>query len=123
VPDADRLAVARATLATMGLTVADLLAAAAPAPPTQTVAEYLPTVRAAAGPSRSKTYCPYWDRLGASTLACRPLGEVRTSDLLTWVTAVKRMLFIVGTAVTDARPGGGLLRRRASRRSRAGSWR
>ena len=89
-PDADRLAVARATLAAMGLTVADLLAAAAPAPPTQTVAEYLPTVRAAAGPSRSKTYCPYWDRLGASTLACRPLGEVRTSDLLTWVTAVKK---------------------------------
>jgi integrase len=89
-PDADRLAVARATLAAMGLTVADLLAAAAPAAPTQTVAEYLPTVRTAAGPSRARTYGPYWDRLAASTLAARPLAEVRTSDLLAWVTSVEK---------------------------------
>jgi integrase len=91
--DADRLAAARATLAQLaavGLTLADLFAATSPTVPTQTVAEYLPTVRAAAGPSRAKTYGPYWDRLAASTLAARPLAEIRTSDLLAWVTSVEQ---------------------------------
>jgi len=89
-PDDVRLAAVRDLLASMGLTVADLLAATVPTVPTQTVAEYLPTARAAAGPSRSKTYGPYWDRLAASPLAARPLAEICTSDLLAWVTSVEQ---------------------------------
>jgi hypothetical protein len=62
-PDPDRLAEARAILAFLGVTVADLQREERP--PVPTLAEYLPQVMAAAGPGARRTYGSYWQRMAA----------------------------------------------------------
>ncbi|MFI7211646.1 tyrosine-type recombinase/integrase [Micromonospora maritima] len=67
--DPDRVATARALLAHLGLTAADLTGSSAPAVPR--VAEYLPAVVAAASQGARRTYGSSWRRMVAA------LGDVR----------------------------------------------
>jgi hypothetical protein len=78
VADPARVAAARAALAGLGVTVADLLEAQRPRVPT--FAEYLPRVMAAAGPGARRTYGSYWIRM-AARWADRPITAVIASEL------------------------------------------
>ena len=57
--DPDRVAAARRILDELGVTVADL-ALAQGRRQSPTIGEYLPQVRAAAGPGAERTYGSYW---------------------------------------------------------------
>ncbi|GAA4737869.1 tyrosine-type recombinase/integrase [Phytohabitans rumicis] len=76
--DPDRIVTARALLARLGVTVADLQQAERPRTPT--MAEYLPRVMAAAGPGARRTYGSYWTRM-AQAWGDRPLDAVAASDI------------------------------------------
>ncbi|MGH3761354.1 hypothetical protein [Actinophytocola sp.] len=75
----DRLSAARQALADLGVTVADLQATD-DGKPTPTLAEYLPTVIAAAGTGANRTYGTYWARM-AAVWGDRRLDEIRASDI------------------------------------------
>jgi hypothetical protein len=77
-PDPDRLAEARAILAHLGVTVADLQREERP--PVPTLAEYLPQVLAAAGPGARRTYGSYWQRM-AAVWGSRRLDTIAASDI------------------------------------------
>ncbi|MDG4795571.1 site-specific integrase [Micromonospora sp. WMMD1082] len=87
----DRVATARALLAHLGLSAADLTSPGVFTVPT--VADYLPAVVAAASPGTRCTYGSSWRRLAAA-LGDRRIDAVRTSDL----EALMRQ------AITSARP-------------------
>jgi hypothetical protein len=74
----DRIAAARAVLAHLGVTLADLQTG--PWPQVPTFAEYLPRVMAAAGPGACRTYSSYWRRMAAAW-GQRPLDAVAASDI------------------------------------------
>lgn len=79
--DAARIAAARRALAQLGVTVADLHVTDDRAPcPVPTLADYLPTVRAAAGPGANHTYGSYWDRM-LTVWGTRHLDEITASDI------------------------------------------
>lgn len=77
--DLTRVAVARDLLAELGVTVADLQRdrndRSIP-----TLAEYLPVVRAAAGPGANRTYGTYWTRMAAAW-GHRRLDEISATDI------------------------------------------
>jgi integrase len=75
----DRIAAARRMLHDLGVTIADLVLAEShrDAP---TIAEYLPHVRAAAGPGAERTYGSYWSQM-AIAWRDRPLTEITASDV------------------------------------------
>jgi site-specific recombinase XerD len=77
-PDPDRLAEARAILAYLGVTVADLQREKRP--PVPTLAEYLPQVMAVAGPGARRTYGSYWPRM-AAVWGSRRLDAIAASDI------------------------------------------
>ncbi|WP_174534870.1 tyrosine-type recombinase/integrase [Micromonospora chalcea] len=76
--DPDRVATARALLEHLGLTAADLTSNSPPTVPT--VAEYLPTVVAAASQGTRRTYGSSWRRMAAA-LGDRRIDAVRASDI------------------------------------------
>ncbi|RAO19596.1 hypothetical protein MED15_02754 [Micromonospora noduli] len=76
--DPDRVATARALLKHLGVTAADLTDSNRPAVPT--VAEYLPTVVAAASPATRRTYGSSWRRMAAA-YGDRRIDAVRASDI------------------------------------------
>src|SRR5688500_12815196 len=76
----DRVAQARRVLAQLGVTVAELQAAEAVCVAMPTVAEYLPTVIAAAGPGAARTYGNYWARM-AALWGERRLDTISASDI------------------------------------------
>lgn len=78
--EAARIAAARRALAQLGVTLADLHAADTAAPIAPTLADYLPTVRAAAGPGANRTYGSYWDRM-LTVWGTRRLDEITASDI------------------------------------------
>jgi site-specific recombinase XerC len=77
-PDPGRLAEARAILAHLGVTVADLQREERPMVPT--LGEYLPQVMAAAGPGARRTYGSYWQRM-ATLWGDRRLDTIAASDI------------------------------------------
>ena len=64
--DPARIAIARDLLAQLGVTLADLHDAGTPASTVPTLADYLPSVIAAAGPGANRTYGSYWSRMAAA---------------------------------------------------------
>jgi hypothetical protein len=76
--DPARIATARALLAQLGVTLADLQADERPRVPT--MAEYLPRVMAAAGPGARRTYGTYWIRM-AAVWGDRPLNAITANDI------------------------------------------
>lgn len=78
--DASRIAAARQLLAQLGVTVADLHGDDGAPCPVPTLADYLPAVRAAAGPGANRTYGTYWDRM-LTEWGPRRLDEMTASDI------------------------------------------
>jgi hypothetical protein len=76
--DPARIATARLLLAQLGVSLADLQQDERPRVPT--LAEYLPCVRAAAGPGARRTYGTYWIRMAAAW-GTRPLDTIVASDI------------------------------------------
>src|SRR5215471_12130222 len=95
-----RVAQARAMLAQLGVSVADLQATDAVRVETPTVAQYLPRVIAAAGPGAQRTYGHYWARM-AVQWGQRPLDTIAATD----VEALRREA--VTTAVSRRNGRGG----------------
>jgi integrase len=77
--DPDRVAAARRILDELGVTVADL-ALAQGRRDAPTIADYLPRVRAAAGPGAERTYGSYWSRM-ATSWGARPITSITASDV------------------------------------------
>jgi integrase len=75
----DNQTIARLLLSRLGLTLDDLRPTSSPLP---TIAQYLPTVIAAARPGARTTYTPYWQRI-AAVFGDRRLDEVTASDIAT----------------------------------------
>lgn len=75
--DTDTRALATLLIDGLGLRAADLRVPLR----TPTIAEYLPTVTAAATPNMRRTYGPYWTR-AAEYFTARTIDELRTSDIL-----------------------------------------
>jgi site-specific recombinase XerD len=78
--DRERIEQAREALARLGVTVADLRDPPRPRPAVPTVTEYLPAVKAAAGPGALRTYGPYWQRM-ADAWGGRPLDTIVATDI------------------------------------------
>jgi hypothetical protein len=78
--DPDRVAQARRVLAQLGVTVAELQTAEAVGVAMPTVAEYLPTVIAAAGAGAARTYGNYWARM-AALWGERRLDTISATDI------------------------------------------
>ena len=104
--DTEALRTARTVLASLGVSIDDLLEATKSTSSHDaipTVAAYVPVAKAAASETWSRTYNTYLDRLATSNLSETPLDQVRTSDLKAWAEHVQR------TAVRrrNARTGAG----------------
>jgi integrase len=96
--DPDVIAAARAQLAQLGVTVADLQRAERPRVPT--VAEYLPAVVAAANVGSRRAYGTYWQRMAAAW-ADRPLDTIAASD----VAAMQRRVTATAQSRRNSRGG------------------
>ena len=64
--DPTRIAIARDLLTQLGVSLADLHDAETPGASVPTLADYLPSVIAAAGPGANRTYGSYWSKMAAA---------------------------------------------------------
>jgi site-specific recombinase XerD len=78
--DRARIAIARDLLTQLGVSLADLHDAETPASSVPTLADYLPSVVAAAGPGANRTYSSYWNKM-ATAWGTRPLDQITASDI------------------------------------------
>jgi hypothetical protein len=78
--DSARIAIARELLPQLGVSLADLHDAGTPASTVPTLADYLPSVIAAAGSGANRTYGSYWSRM-AAVWGTRPLDQITASDI------------------------------------------
>ena len=78
--DPARIAIARDLLTQLGVSLADLHDAGTPTSSVPTLADYLPSVIAAAGPGANRTYGSYWSRMAAAW-GTRPLDQITASDI------------------------------------------
>jgi len=78
--DPDRIAAAHLLLAQLGVTVDDLHGSDLTTLSVPTMAEYLPSVIAAAGPGATRTYGSYWIRM-AAIWGDRRLDQIAASDI------------------------------------------
>ena len=78
--DPARIAIARDLLTQLGVSLADLHGTETPASTVPTLADYLPSVIAAAGPGANRTYGSYWRRMAAAW-GTRPLNQIMASDI------------------------------------------
>jgi hypothetical protein len=78
--DPARVATAHLLLTQIGVTLADLKNSSVHRQPAPSVAEYLPTVMAAASPAASRLYGTYWNRM-AVAWGDRPLDTIVASDV------------------------------------------
>jgi hypothetical protein len=69
--DPARIAIARDLLTQLGVSLADLHDAETPTSTVPTLADYLPSVIAAAGPGANRTYGSYWNRMAAAWAPAR----------------------------------------------------
>ena len=78
--DPTRIAIARDLLTQLGVSLADLHDAETPGASVPTLADYLPSVIAAAGPGANRTYGSYWSKMAAAW-GTRPLDQITASDI------------------------------------------
>jgi len=74
--DPARIAIAGNLLTQFGVSFADLHDTGTPASTVPTLADYLPSVIAAAGPGASRTYGSYWNKMTWPSCTRRAAGRV-----------------------------------------------
>lgn len=102
-PSAADIDAARLLLARLGVSPADLLAAAKDRLPAPTFAEYIPVVRAAVSDGTRRVYGSYWNRI-VEHWGTRRLDEPTPSEINHLASTSRRTWFHAGTHAADAAP-------------------